>query len=613
MPYQPIENYGMIGDMHTVALVGINGSIDWLCVPDFDSPSVFGGILDDGKGGHFIIEPVEEGATCKQFYWPETNVLVTRFLGEHGSVELVDFMPVGDAMAPGARRHELIRMVNAVRGTVKMRMTCRPAFNYARDQHTVRPLDGGGVVFVSPSLSLALTADCPIGIDGDGAECVFQLEEGNTAVFVLSQTSGDPGDAAIRSPVAAEQAFRSTVDYWRAWLSKCTYRGRWREMVQRSALALKLMTYEPTGAIVAAPTCSLPEGVGGERNWDYRFTWIRDSAFVVYAFLKLGFTKEAERYMHFAANLCRQTESESPLQIMYGIRGETKLVEQTLDHLDGYRQSRPVRIGNGAYDQLQLDITGELMDAAYLFNKYGQPISYDLWSRLRTMVDWVCANWTRQDEGIWEVRGGQRDFVYSKVMCWVALDRGLRLAEKRSFPCDRERWQKTRDVIYEDIMEKGWNEERGAFTQAYDNDSLDASNLMMTLTFFVSPTDPRMLRTLDAIMQPPSRGGLVSNNLVFRYNVDETDDGLAGEEGTFNICTFWLVEALTRCGRFKHAQLEEARLMFERMLGFANHLGLYAEETGHSGEHLGNFPQAFTHLSLISAAINLDRALGVRR
>ena len=430
---------------------------------------------------------------------------------------------------------------------------------------------------------------------------------------MLSQTSGDAGDAATRSPVAAERAFRDTVDYWRAWLSKCTYTGRWREMVQRSALALKLMTYEPTGAIVAAPTCSLPEGVGGERNWDYRFTWIRDSAFVVYAFLKLGFTKEAERYMHFAANLCRTSETETPLQIMYGIRGETELTEQTLDHLDGYRQSRPVRIGNGAFDQLQLDITGELLDAAYLFNKYGQPISYDLWLRLRTMIDWVCANWTRQDEGIWEIRGGQRDFVYSKVMCWVALDRGLRLADKRSFPCDRDRWLVTRDAIYEDIMEKGWNEERGAFTQAYDNDSLDASNLMMPLTFFVSPTDPRMLRTLDAMMEPPSRGGLVSNNLVFRYNIGEIDDGLDGEEGTFNICTFWLVEALTRSGRFKHAQLEEARLMFERMLGFANHLGLYAEETGHSGEHLGNFPQAFTHLSLISAAINLDRALSVRR
>jgi GH15 family glucan-1,4-alpha-glucosidase len=327
--------------------------------------------------------------------------------------------------------------------------------------------------------------------------------------------------------------------------------------------------------------------------------------------MRLGFTEEAERFMHFLTTICTKAkEDESPLQIMYGIDGRKQLTEETLDHLEGYMGSRPVRVGNAAFDQLQLDIYGELMDAAYLFNKYGAPISYETWLSLRRLVDWVCDNWQRKDEGIWEVRGGKQHFVYSKLMCWVALDRGLRLADKRSFPADRERWLKARDHIYEEIMDRGWNSSREAFVQHYGSNSLDASNLMMPLVFFLSPTDPRMIKTLDATLLPPEKGGLVANNLVHRYNIEETADGLAGEEGTFNICTFWLVEALTRAGHFDSQRLEEARLMFERMLGFANHVGLYAEETGNSGEGLGNFPQAFTHLALISSAFNLDRALG---
>jgi GH15 family glucan-1,4-alpha-glucosidase len=397
------------------------------------------------------------------------------------------------------------------------------------------------------------------------------------------------------------------VDYWRRWLSKSNYTGRWREMVHRSALTLKLLTYEPTGAIVAAPTSSLPEGVGGERNWDYRYTWIRDSAFTLYGFLRIGFTEEAEAFMDWLETRCQHSKADGSLQLMYGIDGRSDLTEETLDHLDGYRGSRPVRIGNGAYDQLQLDIYGELMDAVYLYNKHGSPISYDLWTRLRGLIDWVCDNWQNKDEGIWEVRGGQQHFVYSRLMCWVAVDRALRLAAKRSFPANREKWLRVRDEIYEEIMEKGWSPQRKAFVQAYGGDTLDASNLIMPLVFFLAPNDPRMLMTLDATNRPPKDGGLVSNSLVYRYDVEKSADGLTGEEGTFSLCTFWLVEALTRAGR-----LEEARLIFEQMLGYANHLGLYAEEIGHNGEALGNFPQAFTHLTLISAAFNLDRALGKR-
>ncbi len=610
MAYQPIENYGMIGDMHTVALVGTDGSIDWLCVPHFDSPSVFGAILDDDKGGRFAIAPVDDDVTCKQFYWPETNVLVTRFLAPHGAAELTDFMPAGRAVSGDRHHHQLIRRVTAVRGSLDFRMECRPAFNYARESHTVT-ISNEGATFVSPSMVLGLASTSPLDDDDHGAAVSeFTLAEGESAVFVLRDVSADTSCGLSLTPDEAEDLFRKTVAYWRGWIGQCRYTGRWREMVHRSALALKLMTFEPTGAIVAAPTCSLPEGVGGERNWDYRYTWIRDSAFTVYAFLRLGFTQEAESFMRFLASLCKDPGPDGSLQIMYGIDGRKRLTEETLDHLDGYMGSKPVRIGNGAYDQLQLDIYGELLDAAYLFNKHGAPISYDLWMSLRTLTDWVCDNWHRTDEGVWEVRGGQQEFVYSKLMCWVALDRAIRLADKRSFPAPRERWLRVRDEIYEDILTKGWSEKRQAFVQHYGSESLDAANLMMALTFFMSPTDPRMLSTLDATLLPPEKGGLTANSLVYRYNVDETADGLAGEEGTFNICTFWLVEALTRAGRHDRARLEEARLIFERMLGFANHVGLYAEETGHHGEGLGNFPQAFTHLALISAAFNLDRALG---
>jgi GH15 family glucan-1,4-alpha-glucosidase len=610
MAYQPIENYGVIGDTQTVALVGMNGSIDWFCFPRFDSPSVFAAILDDRKGGYFKIAPVTDVTSHKQLYWPETNVLITRFLSPDGVAEITDYMPIGrDMTASGSR--QVVRRVEMVRGTMAFRMECYPAFNYARDAHETR-ISRNGAAFHVPGLSLGLASAVPLRQDGTGVFGEFTLQERQTVAFTLKEIQCGAGCHLTLSEQEASEDFRRTIEYWLRWISKCTYKGRWREMVHRSALALKLLTYAPTGAIVAAATCSLPEAIGGARNWDYRYTWIRDAAFTLYGLLRIGLTEEAASFMDWIDARCHELDPDGALQIMYGIDGRHTLTEETLDHLDGYKGSRPVRIGNGAYDQLQLDIYGELMDSVYLYNKYGSPISSELWSDLRRLINWISDNWQREDAGVWETRAGLRHFVYSKLMSWVAIDRGLRLADKRSFPADRSKWLKVRDQIYEEILDKGWSPTRQAFVQYYGSDSLDAANLIMPLVFFMAPTDPRMLKTLDAITKPPDEGGLFSNSLVYRYNDKEMRNWIEGDEGTFNICTFWLVEALTRAGRVDRKKLIDARLIFERMLSYANHVGLYAEETGPSGEALGNFPQAFTHLSLISAAYNLDRTLDGR-
>ncbi|MFI7613546.1 glycoside hydrolase family 15 protein [Nonomuraea terrae] len=598
--YLPIGEHGLIGDLRTVALVGTNGTIDWYCCPRFDAPSVFGSLLDADRGGSFEL-CADIPATTKQFYFPDTNVLITRFFAGDGVGEIQDFMPIAENPRE-VDRHRLIRRVACVRGSIPFRARIAPRFDYARQPHTAHK-NGSRITFSSPSMDLALFASVPLETDGQDAWSHFPLREGDHAVFALDRLA--PGVEVRGCPIEeAEAEFAATVRFWRGWLSHSRYRGRWREVVHRSALTLKLLTYAPTGGIVAAPTTSLPERLGGERNWDYRYVWVRDAAFCVYALLRLGFTDEAEAFMGFLSEHvsidCCPGDPTPPLQIMYGIDGRSDLPEQELTNLEGYRKSAPVRIGNAAADQLQLDIYGALIDSIYLYNKWGRPISSDRWDEVCTLVNWVCDNWDQPDEGIWETRGGRKDFVYSRLMCWVAIERAMRMAAQRGLPADIPRWRRARDSIYRGIMRQGWSGRLQAFVQHFADEVLDASLLMMPLAKFVSPTDPKWLSTLDALGD-----GLVSDSLVYRYDPEVSPDGLEGPEGTFSICSFWYVEALSRAGR-----LDEARLAFEKMLTYANHLGLYAEEIGHTGEQLGNFPQAITHLALISAAFNLDQALG---
>jgi GH15 family glucan-1,4-alpha-glucosidase len=581
--------------MHSVALVGTNGTIDWYCCPSFDAPSVFGSLLDADRGGSFELAAAVP-ATTRQFYHPDTNVLITRFFADDGVGEIQDFMPVGGA---AEARHQLIRRVLCVRGTMPFRAKVSPRFGYGMDPHTLTEV-AGGVVFTAPSLAVRLTATVPAGHDGRDVTAEFKLAEGESAVFVMDQV----GSGALPRACSSEEAHEllaATVAFWRNWLSASRYRGRWREMVHRSALTLKLLTYAPTGAIVAAPTTSLPEQVGGERNWDYRYVWVRDAAFCVYALLRLGFTSEADAFTHFMFKHVSVPEhgAAGPMQVMYGIDGRTELPETELSHLAGYQGSQPVRIGNGAAKQLQLDIYGELMDSVYLYDRWHQPISSAHWDAIITRADWLCDHWDQPDEGIWETRGGPKKFLYSQLMCWVAMERSIRLAIRRGLPADLERWRKARDAIYRRIMDRGWSPRLKAFAQYEGGDVLDAAVLLMPLVKFISPTDPKWLSTLDALTV-----SLVSDSLVYRYDPQTSPDGLRGEEGTFSACSFWYVEALTHAGR-----LDEARLAFEKMLTYANHLGLYAEQVSRAGEQQGNFPQALTHLALISAAFNLDRAL----
>ncbi|MFI7575963.1 glycoside hydrolase family 15 protein [Micromonospora sp. NPDC049497] len=602
--YAPIEDHGLIGDLQTAALVTRNGTVDWFCLPRFDSPSVFGALLDSERGGYFGIAPDGVRYVSKQLYLPDTPILITRFISTDGVAEITDFMPVTGERA--TNRHRLVRMVRMIRGSMRFKVECRPRFDYGRQRHDLE-VRYEGYVFRNPSLELTLN---PVG---KVRRLLRERESGDDAgdvVGFVTLHEGDTGGAVLESAAARgprvipvdeiEVMFEQTRDYWRHWLDRSRYTGRWREMVERSAITLKLMTYAPTGAMIAAPTAALPEEIGGTRNWDYRYTWIRDTSFSVRALLGLGFTDEVSRYMNWLDERIREAgDNAVPLKIMYRVDGSSDLEEEVLDHFEGYRGSGPVRIGNGAADQLQLDIHGEALDAMHLADEQGIRASHQVWRSTVRMVDWVCENWDQPDAGIWESRSHPRDYTYGRLMSWVALDRAIRLSNRHGRPGDLTQWIRHRDAIYNQIMQRGYHRGRRTFVQSYETDVLDASLLIMPSVGFVTPTDPMWQSTLRAIDQD-----LVSDSLVHRYKPSAAPDGLPGDEGTFNMCTFWYVAALACSGR-----LEDARLTFEKMFTFSSHLRLYAEEIALTGEQIGNFPQAFSHLSLITTAVALNDLL----
>ncbi|HTL15866.1 MAG TPA: glycoside hydrolase family 15 protein, partial [Patescibacteria group bacterium] len=566
MYYQPIENYGLVGDLNTIALVGMDGSIDFMCFPQFDSPTVFAALLDHRKGGRFLLAPELKRVRHKQLYLPDSNILLTRFLSEDGMAEVSDFMPISQA----DHSQCLVRRAKCIRGDLQFRMICEPRFDYGRAGHRVQK-KAREALFISrgpDKTVLRLRSEVPFRIQNGAAIAEFKLRSGEKASFILEDGRDNQGSPSAR-PNYVVESFKETMNFWRDWVQHSQYRGRWRTVVNRSALTLKLLTSARYGSVVAAPTFGLPEQVGGVRNWDYRYTWIRDASFTVYALMRLGYTQEAAAFMRWIEARCAELKDHMPLQVMYGIDGRQNLEETELRHFEGYRKSRPVRIGNGAHDQLQLDIYGELLDSVYLYNKFGEPIAYDFWVNLTRLIDWVCDNWQKPDEGIWEVRGGAHEFLYSRVMCWVAIDRGVRLAQKRSFPAPLPRWIGIRDEIYRDIYQTFWDPQLKTFVQYKGSKAVDASALLMPLVKFIGPGDPRWRSTLAFINR-----NLVEDSLIYRYNIMQgAATGFPGGEGTFSMCSFWNVECLARAG-----DLKLARFHFEKTLGYANHLGLYSEE-----------------------------------
>jgi GH15 family glucan-1,4-alpha-glucosidase len=609
--YPLIENHGLIGDLQTAALVTTEGVVDWFCSPRFDSPSVFGALLDKQKGGHCTVRPAHLTHATRQLYLPDTAILVTRFMTEAGAGEVLDFMPVTGKTVTS--RHRLVRLVRCVRGTMSFDVTIAPRFDYGRMAHRLRLTPHGAVFAAEDGTELTVhpirepeddrLADLLTDRDAD-LHLSLTLQAGQQRGLILEMGAEGP-PAEIRRD-EHERLFEQTAAFWRSWLAQSRYTGRWREVVERSAITLKLMTFAPSGAVVAAPTAALPEQLGGERNWDYRFTWIRDASFSVYALLGLGFTEEARAFIIWLSDRVKERVGSEgttgPLNIMYKVDGSSDLDEQILDHWEGYARSAPVRIGNGAATQLQLDIYGEALDSIYFAHRHGFQVGHRGWTSIRADLDWLADHWDQAEEGIWETRGGRQDFTYGRVMSWVAFDRALRLAESKGWPSSSDRWHAERDAVYEQVMAKGWSEERQAFVQHYGSEVLDSSLLRMATVGFVTPADPMWASTLDAMEQE-----LVSDSLVYRYNPDASPDGLRGSEGTFSLCTFMYVDALARAGR-----TARARLAFEKMMGYANHLGLYSEEIDPTGRQLGNFPQAFTHLALIDSALTLNEALDRR-
>ena len=591
--YAPISDYGVIGNLHTVALVNRHGGIDYLPLQRIDSPTVFAAILDRHIGGFYEITCAQHDANTHQMYLPETNILLTRFMEESGVAELTDYMPICDDQ----EHMTLVRAVRQERGELEMAINMVPRYDYARTQATVTRVDHGYYISGSneqPDLYLLTDAELYIDPDNNSLHGHLRLQGGDERYFVLTT---DP-DLRWGSD-EVEEHFNCTLDYWKEWSAQCTYTGKWRNHVLRSVLALKLLQSRKYGSVVAAGTFGLPEGIGGERNWDYRYLWIRDAAFTMYAFLRLGFMDEAHQFMEWMKDRCLETG----LQLIYRVDGGEDLEEIELNHLEGYEKSSPVRIGNGASGQTQLDIYGELVDTIYLYVKYAGSITYDFWERLQEQIEYVIKHHDDPDHGIWEVRGGKQHFLSSKVICWVALDRALRIADICSFPHPRERWYKTRDRIHHEIYRDYYNEAEQAFTQYKGSSRVDAAALLMPLLRFCSSSEPKWVSTFERIEHD-----LVTAPLVYRYCEEEGGhniDGLDGNEGTFSICSFWYVECLARRGK-----LREAELNFEKMMGYANHLGLYAEQIGLDGRQLGNFPQAFTHLALISAAYQIEKKEG---
>ncbi|MET9572347.1 glycoside hydrolase family 15 protein [Streptomyces virginiae] len=608
--YPLIENHGLIGDLQTAALVATDGTIDWFCCPRFDSPSVFGALLDREKGGHFRAAPLNATYTTKQLYLPDTAVLVTRFMTESGAGEVIDFMPPTGRTATD--RHSIVRMLRCVRGSMTFEVDIAPRFDYGRAPHTLHTTEHGAV-FVSEGMELTVHAVrerederllTSLSKEHD-LHFSLTLQAGQQRGVVLESAAGGPPREIL--PADFDMMFAEAVEHWRTWLRQSRYTGRWREAVERSAITLKLMTYAPSGALVAAPTAGLPEQLGGERNWDYRFTWIRDASFSVYALLGLGFTEEATAFIGWLRDRVREKAGSDgdtgPMNVMYRVDGSSDLFEETLEHWEGYQGSRPVRIGNGAATQLQLDIYGEALDSIFFAHQHGIQLDHRAWTSLHTLLDWLTDHWDQPDEGLWETRGGRQDFTYGRVMSWVAFDRAVRLAASSGRPAASGRWVQARDAIYEQVLQRGWDPQRKAFVQHYGSAVLDSALLRMPTVGIITPDDPMWTTTLEAMDRE-----LVTDSLVYRYNPEASPDGLRGSEGTFSLCTFMYVDALARAGR-----TDQARLVLEKMLTYANHLGLYSEEIDLTGRQLGNFPQAFTHLAFIDAAITLDANLNRAR
>jgi len=594
--YLPIADYGIIGNMKTVAMISLDGAVDFMCFPDFDSPTIFARLLDKDRGGSFAVIPQFNSRKTKQLYLPGTAILLTRFFSDDGISELTDYMPVEGSTTDSVCA--IVRKIKTIRGNVTYKINCAPRFDYGKASHQIKRTGKNELTFTAVNdgdTMIRLIADFPLRFkeqDGYAEITIKQGEEGWIVLESLKQRE--------EIPIADIDAYKNstyheTIGFWKGWISKSTYKGRWTDLVSRSAITLKLLTSAAHGSMVAAPTFSIPESLNGNRNWDYRFTWIRDAAFTMYAFLRLGFTEEATRFLHWI----HERSGDNLLQLVYAVDGSPVANEKVLRHLEGYMGTGPVRIGNAAKDQSQLDIYGELIDTIYIYNKSHAKINYEFWQTIQKHIQCVVETWKKPDHGIWECRNGKKHFLHSRLMCWVAMDRAIKIASDRSFPYPEQEWKEVRNLIYKDIYEGFWNEKTGAWVQYKGGNEVDASVLLMPLVHFITPDEPRWLSTLRVV-----EAQLSTDVLLYRYDNAKEKDGLKGLEGTFNMCSFWFIEVLA-----KNKETDKALEYFEKMTGYANHLGLFSEQIGKSGEHLGNFPQAFTHLALISAALELDKQL----